>query len=133
MAADGGAVEYVIVDQCGRVNHLDDGGEQVMRRRDLAASESREQEQRRSETLALVMGDVTEELIDARARGIEGAAKDAFNFFQIVGNGCEETSLARLRRGQRGIHEHSIQRLGARQPGLWQRPAKRSTVSVART
>ena len=46
-----GIVEHIVVDQRGRVDHLDHGGQQMMRTVDLAAGPGREQQQGRPSRL----------------------------------------------------------------------------------
>jgi hypothetical protein len=71
------------------VNHLDDGGEPMMRRGHVAARFGDEQQQGGTQTLALIMGKMREQLVDAGPRIQEGLSEDAFNFYEIACDGCE--------------------------------------------
>ena len=44
VSADGGAIEHIVVNKRGRVNHLHDGAEQMMRGSDFAAGQRRQQQ-----------------------------------------------------------------------------------------
>ena len=61
-----GIVEHVVVDQRGRVDHLDHGPQDVMRRRHSAAGAGGQQQQHRPQPFAAIVLDVIDDLGHAR-------------------------------------------------------------------
>jgi len=82
-----GAVEYIVVNECGRVDHLDHGTQDVMGRSDPAASASRQQQQHRPQPFAAIVMDVLDDLGDTRMFVLQNAGQDALDFFQVRRDG----------------------------------------------
>ena len=83
MAAHAGVVEHVVVNQRGRVDHLDDGAENVMGRLDPAAGPGRQQQQHRPQPFAAIVVDVLDDLGDAGMLVLQNASQDALDLFQV--------------------------------------------------
>ena len=75
-APQGGFVDDVIVQQRGRVDHFDHGGEHVMILPAISCRTRGQNEQRRPQPLAAALDDVFGHLPDEHDVGIEGLAHD---------------------------------------------------------
>ena len=82
-----GAVEDVVVDQRGRVDHLDDGAEDVMGRRSLAAGAGGQQQQDGPQPFAAVVPDVIDDGLDLGIAALQCLRQDALDFFQVRRDG----------------------------------------------
>ena len=99
--AHGGAVEDVVVDQRGRVDHLHHGAEDVMGRRDSAAGAGGQQQQDRPQPLAAVVPDVIDDRLDLDITALERLRQDALDFFQVRRDRAVQVQGRRNRRRSR--------------------------------
>ena len=79
MAPHRGTIEHVVVYQRGGVDHLDNGAEQVVGRLNSAARAGGEEQERRAQTFAAVVGEMGDQPADAGAGvlllGLPGSGK----------------------------------------------------------
>ena len=107
-----GAVEDVVVDQRGRVDHLHHGAEDVVGRRRLAAGAGRQQQQHRPQPLAAVVADVIDHRLNLGIAALQCLRQDALDFFQVGRDGPYRSSGRRDRlrdRQHRLVHERLLQ------------------------
>ena len=86
MATHGGVVEDIVVDQRGRVDHLDDGAEDGMGGHDLAAGAGGKQEQHGAKTFAAIMADMVDDAGHGGEAALDRPRQHALHLFEIGGD-----------------------------------------------
>ena len=76
------------MNQGGRVDHLDNGAEDVVVGRDAAAGFRGQQQQDRTEAFAAVVADVVEDFGNAAVAAVQALHQDAFHLVEIPGDGA---------------------------------------------
>ena len=86
MAPDHGLVEDVVVDERGRVNHLDDRRQDRMRGDERAARLAGKQQQRRPQPLAAEVRGVIDELLDEGEPAPQLGREDPLGLLELGGD-----------------------------------------------
>ena len=101
---EGGFVHHVIVEQCGRVDELDDRSEVETLAALVAEGATGQQQQHRSEPFAARGNDVPGHFTDERDARIQPARDDLVHFEHVVGDECQSVERGSGCCSQGGIH-----------------------------
>ena len=85
--ADNGLIEDVVVDEGGRVDHLDDGGQDGVGTCEVSAGAAGQEHEGRSETFAVEVGAMLDELLNERVSAMELVGEDLFGLVELGGDG----------------------------------------------